>query len=139
MGGEPAYRKAVLNNGDKAEFDAAFDILREAVSLSENLKYDEPWGWMVPVRHALGALLFEQGRVAEAEAVYREDIHLWKDNMWGLLGVKKCLETKKARRASVADYPQIAEAFESASRRCDIELTATCFCAQEAGAACCAP
>ena len=31
---------------------------------------------MQPVRHALGALLLEQGRVAEAEAVYREDLGL---------------------------------------------------------------
>jgi hypothetical protein len=32
---------------------------------------------MQPTRHALGALLLEQGRVAEAEAIYRSD--LWLD------------------------------------------------------------
>ncbi len=31
---------------------------------------------MQPVRHALGALLLEQNRTAEAEAVYREDLGL---------------------------------------------------------------
>ena len=59
--GELAYRKAVIAKADSAAFDAAFELLRTAVSLSENLKYDEPWGWMVPVRHALGALMLEQG------------------------------------------------------------------------------
>jgi hypothetical protein len=42
----------------------------------DDLPYDEPWGWMQPIRHALGALLVEQGRAAEAEAVYREDLGL---------------------------------------------------------------
>ena len=36
----------------------------------------------------------EQGHVEEAEEVYREDIKLWKDNMWGLLGLKLCLEER---------------------------------------------
>ena len=49
---------------------------------------------MQPVRHILGALLFEQGEIEEAEAVYRADIKLWKDNMWGLLGLKLCLEAR---------------------------------------------
>ena len=70
------------------DFTAAFDHLRRGVNLSLNLAYNEPWGQMQPVRHILGALLFEQGEIEEAEAVYRADIKLWKDNMWGLLGLK---------------------------------------------------
>jgi len=54
----------------------AFARLRAAVALEDDLPYDEPWGWMQPVRHALGALLLEQGRAAEAEVVYREDLGL---------------------------------------------------------------
>ena len=51
---------------------------------------------MQPVRHALGALLLEQGRAAEAEAVYREDLGLGgtlpraqihPDNLWALRGL----------------------------------------------------
>ena len=67
-----------------------------AVELDDTLPYDEPWGWMQPTRHALGALLFEQGHVAEAEAVYREDLGLGgtlsrasihPDNVWSLKGL----------------------------------------------------
>src|ERR1017187_9337553 len=36
----------------------------------------EPWAWMQPARHAYGALLLEQDRVAEAEAVYRAGLGL---------------------------------------------------------------
>lgn len=39
--------------------------------LDRGLNYDEPWGWIVPAEHALGALLLEQGRVDEATKVFR--------------------------------------------------------------------
>ncbi len=53
--GEIAYRKA--------DYAAAFAHLRRAVELDDGLPFDEPWGWMQPTRHALGALLLEQVRV----------------------------------------------------------------------------
>ena len=40
----------------------------------DELRYDEPPDWFVPVRHALGATLLKAGQPAEAEAVYREDL-----------------------------------------------------------------
>ena len=55
MLGELDYRRG--------DFESGFARLRQAVALDDNLPYDEPWGWMQPVRHALGALLLEQGRV----------------------------------------------------------------------------
>jgi len=63
LAGEIAYRGG--------ENDAAFARLRAAIALEDDLPYDEPWGWMQPVRHALGALLLEQDHTAEAEAVSR--------------------------------------------------------------------
>ena len=103
--GEIAYRRG--------EHDAAFAHLRAAALLEDDLPYDEPWGWMQPVRHALGALLLEQGRTAEAEAVYREDLGLGgalpraqihPENVWALRGILSCLERRGAlkRRADPA-------------------------------------
>ena len=92
MKGEIAYRKG--------QFDIAFAHLRKSVELDDNLPYDEPWGWMQPTRHALGALLLEQGRVEEAEAVYRADLGLdgtlsracqHPENVWSLHGFHECL------------------------------------------------
>jgi hypothetical protein len=34
------------------------------------LNYDEPPGWLIPVRHSLGATLMQNGRYAEAEQIY---------------------------------------------------------------------
>jgi tetratricopeptide (TPR) repeat protein len=92
LDGELAYRKG--------EYDVAFASLERSIELDDNLPYDEPWGWMQPTRHAYGALLLEQGRVEEAEAVYRADLGLddtlprplqHPGNVWALHGFHECL------------------------------------------------
>src|SRR5262249_48882502 len=45
-------------------YEQAFAHLREAVRRDDNLNYPEPWSWMHPPRHALAALLMEQGHYA---------------------------------------------------------------------------
>lgn len=35
--------------------------LREATKIEDALKYDEPPGWLIPVRHSLGATLLQNG------------------------------------------------------------------------------
>jgi tetratricopeptide (TPR) repeat protein len=129
MKGEIAYRK-----GRHAE---AFAHLRKSVELDDNLPYDEPWGWMQPTRHALGALLLEQGKVEEAEAVYRADLGLnnalrracqHPDNVWSLRGYHECLMKlgKKAEAALIKPRLDIALA------RTDVPVTTSCFCRLEA-------
>ncbi|MFP4274913.1 MAG: tetratricopeptide repeat protein [Paracoccaceae bacterium] len=123
--------------------EAAFDRLRAAVAAEDALPYDEPWGWMQPSRHALGALLMEQGRIAEAEAVYRADLGLGEalpraqvhpDNVWSLRGLHDCLTARTAPEAEIAP---IRQKLEIALARADPGLAASCFCARAAGAAPC--
>ena len=115
-------------NGKEHDFTVAFDELRRGVDLSLNLAYNEPWGQMQPVRHILGALLLEQGHIDEAEQVYRDDISLWKDNMWGLLGLKLCLE---AKGDTTGELEEVTKLFNERSSRADIMPTRTCYCAQQ--------
>src|SRR5436190_13312287 len=56
--------------------------LRAAIKAEDALKYDEPPGWVIPVRHSLGAALMQRGRFAEAEPVYREDLKRLPDHGW---------------------------------------------------------
>ena len=130
LDGEIEYRRQYLakERGENSDFTVAFNHLRRGVNLSLNLAYNEPWGQMQPVRHILGALLLEQGEVEEAEEVYRADIELWKDNMWGLLGLKMCLE---ARGDDSGELEEVSALFKERSSRADIIPTRTCFCAQE--------
>jgi tetratricopeptide (TPR) repeat protein len=125
--GEIAYRRG--------EHDAAFAHLRAAAALEDDLPYDEPWGWMQPVRHALGALLLEQGRASEAESVYREDLGLGgalpraqihPDNLWALRGLLDCLE----RRGEVAEAALIRQRLDFAAARADQPVSVSCFCAR---------
>ena len=127
--GEIEYRKA--------NYDVAYAHLRKAVELEDNLPYDEPWGWMQPVRHALGALLFEQGHAEEAEAVYREDLGLGgqlsratvhPDNVWSLKGLHDCLKERGER----VEIVQIKQRLDLALARADRAVGASCFCAQAA-------
>jgi tetratricopeptide (TPR) repeat protein len=128
--GEIAYRRG--------EHDTAFAHLRAAIALEDDLPYDEPWGWMQPVRHALGALLVEQGRIAEAEAVYREDLGLdgalpraqiHPDNLWALRGLLDCLQ----RRGEVAESALIGQRLAFAAARADQPVSTSCFCARGDG------
>ena len=85
MKGEIAYHDG--------QYDKAFELLRKAVEMQDNLAYDEPWGKMQPIRHALGGLLFEQGHVEEAEAVFRKDLEYHAKNPWALQGLIRCLKS----------------------------------------------
>jgi len=123
--GELEYRKE--------NYDAAFAHLRKSVELDDNLPYDEPWAWMQPARHALGALLLEQGHVAEAEAVYRADLGLDQtlaracqhpDNIWSLHGLHECLlKTGKTEEAAMVKLR-----LDLANGRADEPVTASCYC-----------
>jgi tetratricopeptide (TPR) repeat protein len=125
--GELSYRRG--------EHDPAFAHLRAAVALEDNLPYDEPWGWMQPVRHALGALLLEQDRTTEAEAIYREDLGLGgalpraqihPDNVWALRGLLDCLQ----RRGETAEAALIRQRVDFAAARADLPVSVSCFCAR---------
>jgi tetratricopeptide (TPR) repeat protein len=118
--GELAYREG--------RSDEAFALLREAVTLEEQLSYDEPPGWMQPVRHALGALLLADGRAAEAEDVYRADLERHPHNAWSLLGLKQSLEQQGKTDAAHALAAQVKDAWS----RADVSPAASCYCHPEA-------
>ena len=125
MHGEIEYRRG--------RFDTAFERLRAAVELDDNLPYDEPWGWMQPTRHALAALLLEQGRVEEAATVYRADLGYddtlsracqHPDNVWSLHGYHECLD----RLGRSEEARIVKQRLDLAMARADVPVTASCFC-----------
>ncbi|NOT31136.1 MAG: hypothetical protein HOP15_11865, partial [Planctomycetes bacterium] len=116
LAGELEYRRG--------HHEPAFAHLRDAVAKDEALKYDEPWGWFQPAAHALGALLLEQGRTAEAEEVYRRDLELHPDNGWALHGLEECL--RKLDRMDEA--AAIQASFRQCWLRADVTIQASCFC-----------
>lgn len=119
LDGEIAYRE-----GDHA---TAVSKVREAVRLEDALKYDEPPAWTVPSRHALGAILIDAKRPAEAEAVYREDLTKYPGNGWALRGLATALEMQKKSSEATA----VEERFAAAWARADTSLETSCFCVRK--------
>ncbi|MEZ0359553.1 tetratricopeptide repeat protein [Mycobacterium sp. SA01] len=128
LDGEIAYREG--------DFDAAFEHLRRAIALDDELPYDEPWGWMQPTRHAYGALLLEQGKVEDAAAVYAADLGLdptlsrpcqHPGNVWSLHGYHECLQ----RLGRTEEAGIIGRQLELARARADVPILASCLCRLE--------
>jgi tetratricopeptide (TPR) repeat protein len=68
---------------------------RDAIAIQDHLKYSEPPSWFYPVRESLGAALFLDGQISEAEQVFREDLQRNPRNprsLFGLLQVLRSLE-----------------------------------------------
>ncbi|MEM9348086.1 MAG: hypothetical protein AAGB26_15870 [Planctomycetota bacterium] len=104
--------------------DQAFAILRKGIEAEDALVYDEPPGWMLPVRHALGALLMGDGRAEEAEAVYREDLALNRNNGWALIGLRASLNAQGKTAEADALGPRIELAWADA----DVRPSSSCYC-----------
>jgi tetratricopeptide (TPR) repeat protein len=118
--GELAYRKGNL--------DEAAAKLREAAKKEDFLKYDEPPDWTVPSRHALGAVLLEAKRPADAEAAYREDLVRYPENGWSLYGLANALDAQ----GKTAEAKTVRARFEKAWERADVKLPASCLCVRPA-------
>jgi tetratricopeptide (TPR) repeat protein len=108
----------------EGKHDEAFAVLREGVAAEDALVYDEPPAWMLPVRHALGALLMSAGRYSEAEAVYREDLQRNRDNGWSLTGLKLALENQGRDQSEEEVEIRLARAFSTA----DTRPSSSCYC-----------
>jgi len=103
------------HNGDTA---SGLQLLRQAVSASDELSYCEPWPWMHPPRHAL---------------VYETDLGLNGDlprclqhpgNVWALKGLEECYQ----QLASDVCQQQIKPMLEQALAYADVNIHSSCFC-----------
>lgn len=130
LDGELEYRRGHIQT--------AFEHLRRAISLEDNLPYDEPWGWMQPVRHAYGALLLEQGYVHEASKAYATDLGLntslpramqHPNNVWALHGYRECL----LRLGRQAEAEILHQQLKLAAATADVDIASSCFCRQGTG------
>jgi tetratricopeptide (TPR) repeat protein len=65
--------------------------LRDAVAIQDSLKYSEPPSWFYPVRESLGAALFLDGQIPEAEEIFREDLQRNPRNPRSLFGLLESL------------------------------------------------
>ncbi|HEY5767594.1 MAG TPA: hypothetical protein VIS53_07140, partial [Candidatus Udaeobacter sp.] len=111
------------------KIDSGIEQLRAAIQKEDALKYDEPPGWLIPVRHSLGAVLMKQQRFAEAEQVYRDDLARLPENGWSLLGLAESLRKQKKNADEVA---QTQAKFKKVWAKADLTITTSCLCQPQA-------
>ena len=131
---EIAYREMK----DSSDFDNVVKLLRDSIVLDCNLNYMEPWGWMHPARHILGALAMEQGRYDIAVDAYLEDLGIAEKNnskcqnlknIWsvrGLVDLKKVCQDEEVLKK--VDYQQIWSWLPQLDKNCESEISASCAC-----------
>ncbi|KAI9001777.1 TPR domain-containing protein [Hyaloraphidium curvatum] len=115
----------------EGRYDTCFDHLRKAVELDDGLNYMEPWGWMTPARHALGALLLAAGRAEQAMPIYRADMAPCKhpDNIWSLRGLLECLETLGPKAELYpGETEEVRRKVERKVRETDVDVKVSCYC-----------
>ncbi len=105
----------------RGDYDRAIAHLDRAVRLEDSLVYTEPAEVHFPPRLALGAILLEAGRPAEAEPVYWDDLRRNRESGWALFGLGQALRAQQKTDAAAL----IDARFKAAWVRADVTLTAS--------------
>ncbi len=110
LAGEMAARAGSTN--------LAVQQLGKAVSLEDELTYEEPPAWYMPMRQRLGAVLLAAGRPKQAEKVYRADLVHRPENGWSLYGLAQSLKAQNRTKEAA----QAEKRFEKAWKTADVKL-----------------
>ncbi len=90
------------------DLDAAAKAYAEAIFIEDSLAYTEPPYWYYPVRQSLAAVRLRQGKLDEAETVFRDSLARVRQNGWALVGLAETYRRagktndEKAARAALA-------------------------------------
>lgn len=110
--------KAEIRAKEKS-FEESITLLKEAVSIEDALNYNEPPDWFFSVRHHLGAVLIESGRLDEAIKIYKEDLAWLPKNGWAQHGLKKAYQLKKDQKALAAIEKDLQQSWQYAVVKLD--------------------
>lgn len=71
----------------KGDLDGAARFYRDAIAIEDTLPYTEPPYWYYPVRQSLGSVMLRQGKLDEAQQVFRDSLVRVQNNGWALAGL----------------------------------------------------
>lgn len=116
LAGEIAFRKK--------DVDEAVAQLRQAVTVEDSLRYDEPPDWMTSPRHALAAVLLSAGRHDQAREVLQADLRRFPENVWALRGLVAAAEAAK----EASKKSEYESRFQKAAAGADVQIESPCLC-----------
>lgn len=105
----------------KKETAQSVSLLKEAVTIEDNLNYNEPPDWFFSVRHHLGAVLLKAGKYDEAEKVYKQDLKNWRRNGWALMGLYNTLSLQNRKKEAEKIHTGFVESWKHA----DLKITSS--------------
>ena len=123
IGGVRVAERFVAANIARAskDYDGAIAALNSAVTIEDTLPYDEPPAWNWPSRLALGNVLLEAGKPADAEKAFRDELHRNPENGWSLNGLSKALKAQGKKK----EAQEAADRFAKAWANADVDLSKT--------------
>jgi len=96
-------------------------LLKNAMTLEDQLRYQEPPDWFFSVRHNLGAVLIESGKYKEAIEVYKQDLVKYPENGWALVGMMDAYNKLGDR----INYEDSRKRFDLAWKYADIKISSS--------------
>jgi tetratricopeptide (TPR) repeat protein len=120
IGGVQVAERFVAGEIARAEknYDEAIAALNTAVTIEDTLPYDEPPAWNWPSRLALGTVLLEAKKPAEAEQAFRDELARNPENGWSLHGLGKALKAQ----GKTKEAKEVGDRFAKAWANADIEI-----------------
>jgi tetratricopeptide (TPR) repeat protein len=98
--------------------DEAVRQLQKAASQEDELRYDEPPAWYMPIRQRLGLILLAANRPKPAEKAFREDLAQRPENGWSLHGLAQSLKAQNRTK----DAAKVEARFNQAWKTADVQL-----------------
>jgi tetratricopeptide (TPR) repeat protein len=98
--------------------DEAVTHLKQAIAGEDELIYEEPPAWYLPIRQRLGAILLAADRPVRAEKVFRADLVHRPENGWSLHGLAQSLKAQNRVKAAA----KVEARFEKAWKTADVKL-----------------
>jgi len=105
------------------KYAAAIVAFSKAVTIEENMVYNEPRDWLLSPKHYLGNAYFKAGQPAAAEKIFQKDLLTNNENGWALYGTYQALLAQNKTAAANAVLARFKKAFAKA----DITLQAAVF------------
>ena len=111
------------NTLKQGKFNEAIAAFKEAVTIEENMVYNEPRDWILNPKHYLGNAYIKAGRFDEAIKTFQKDLLNNKENGWALFGIWQSLSAQKKTMEAAKIQVRFRKAFEKS----DIKLTGSVF------------
>lgn len=105
----------------KKKFAEAAIILARAIEIEDRLNYMEPPDWFFSVRHTLGHWQVKAKDFAAAEKTYREDLELFRENGWALIGLYNSLKGQGKQ----AEAAEVKKRFAKAWKWSDMKISSS--------------